>query len=317
MTITVEFFAPPGQSLTLLVCEYGTYTPANGAGDAATETARAGVYTAEIAEALAGYHTAHIVAAAGWELPIGDVMLVDGETCRVRDTGQTGDSYAYLADNLGAHGVEATEAGGTGDQLTAVLAAIAALEGAGGAYTQTVTVTASAVPVPNARVEIWSGSVLIDTKTTNSSGIAAPTCDAGSYTLRVTAAGYASSSTAITVTADAARAVALTALATVPAASDPSQTTAYWYAYTNAGALVGASDVTLTIEMVDEPSDNGVAYDDTPLSVSSNASGLISATLFKGGKYKVTLSDGREWTVTVPLSAGSTYKMSPIRVVAT
>jgi len=123
MTITVEFFAPPGQSLTLLVCEYGTYTPANGAGDAATETARAGVYTAEISEALSGWHTAHIVAAAGWELPIGDVMLVDGETCRVRDTGQTGDSYAYLADNLGAHGVEATEAGGTGDQLTGIASA--------------------------------------------------------------------------------------------------------------------------------------------------------------------------------------------------
>jgi hypothetical protein len=83
--ITCEFFAPPGQSLTLLVCEYGSYTPANGAGDAATETARAGVYTATIAEALSGWHTAHIVAAAGWELPIGDVYLVAGEICRVRD----------------------------------------------------------------------------------------------------------------------------------------------------------------------------------------------------------------------------------------
>jgi hypothetical protein len=82
--ITCEFFAPPGQSLTLLVCAYGTYTPANGAGDAATETARAGVYTATIGEALSGWHTAHIVAAAGWELPIGDVYLVAGATCRVR-----------------------------------------------------------------------------------------------------------------------------------------------------------------------------------------------------------------------------------------
>lgn len=83
--ITVEFFAPPGQSLTLLVCEYGTYTPANGAGDAATETARAGLYTAEIAEDLSGWHTAHIVSVAGWELPIGDVYLVSGATCRVHD----------------------------------------------------------------------------------------------------------------------------------------------------------------------------------------------------------------------------------------
>lgn len=83
--IKVELFAPPGQTLTLLVCEYGTYAAANGAGDAATETARAGLYTAEISETLSGWHTAHIVADAGWELPIGDVYLRDGATCRVRD----------------------------------------------------------------------------------------------------------------------------------------------------------------------------------------------------------------------------------------
>lgn len=85
MTIAVEFFAPPGQSLTLLVCKRYTYTSVNGAGDAATETARAGLYTATIAEALSGWHTAHIVAAAGWELPIGDVYLAATGICRVRD----------------------------------------------------------------------------------------------------------------------------------------------------------------------------------------------------------------------------------------
>jgi hypothetical protein len=84
MTITVEFFAPPGQSLTLLLCSHGTYTPANGVGDGATETARAGVYTATVAETLSGWHTAHIVLGSV-ELPIGDVYLVDGETCRVLD----------------------------------------------------------------------------------------------------------------------------------------------------------------------------------------------------------------------------------------
>jgi hypothetical protein len=106
MTINVEFFAPPGQSLTLLVCEYGTYTPANGAGDAATETARAGLYTATIAEALTGWHTAHIVAAAGWELPIGDVLMAAGEICRVRDhdPGMAEDVWAYARRTLTAAG---------------------------------------------------------------------------------------------------------------------------------------------------------------------------------------------------------------------
>jgi hypothetical protein len=80
----VEFFAPPGQSLTLLLCAQGSYTPANGSGSAATETARAGLYTAAVAEDLTGWHTAHLKAAA-WELPAGDVFLRPNSTCRVRD----------------------------------------------------------------------------------------------------------------------------------------------------------------------------------------------------------------------------------------
>lgn len=85
MSITVEFYAPPSQTLTLIVCEYGVYTPANGDGDAATETARAGVYTATVAESLSGWHTAHVSSSDGWELPLGDIYMVDGATCRVRD----------------------------------------------------------------------------------------------------------------------------------------------------------------------------------------------------------------------------------------
>ena len=48
--------------------------------------------------------------------------LVSADYTVVSDLGtvQTGDSFAYLATNLGALGANATEAGGTGDHLTAV-----------------------------------------------------------------------------------------------------------------------------------------------------------------------------------------------------
>lgn len=85
MSAVIQFIAPPGQTLTLLVCPWDSLAPANGAGDAATETARAGVYQSTVDEtpALSGWHTAHVVSSAGWELPAGDVKIVDGETCRV------------------------------------------------------------------------------------------------------------------------------------------------------------------------------------------------------------------------------------------
>ncbi len=83
----VEFFAPPDQTLVLLLCEFGSTAPANGAGSVSTETARAGMYRAAVESdpPLAGWYTAHIVAAAAWELPIGDVWIDDSESLsRVR-----------------------------------------------------------------------------------------------------------------------------------------------------------------------------------------------------------------------------------------
>ena len=112
MAITVEFIGPPGQTLTLLVCAYGTYTAANGAGDAATETARACLYTATVAEALSGWHTAHIVSADGWELAIGDVYMVDGSTCRVRARPAEDPAAGEVLVGVGADSVTVTIAVG-------------------------------------------------------------------------------------------------------------------------------------------------------------------------------------------------------------
>lgn len=206
----------------------------------------------------------------------------------------------------------------TEDKQDDILADIAAIVPAGGIYTQTVTVkTTGGAAIPNATVAIYSGSVLIDTKTTNSSGIAQPMCDAGSYTLRVTATGYASYSAALAVTGDATLAdiVLSSSETTITPSADQAKTTAYWIVYGADTMPVGEDDVTATIWIIKMPSDHGAAYVDNPVqTISTTTNGILSATLFKGATYQIALSDGREWVVEVPLKAGTTYKMPPIRV---
>lgn len=202
------------------------------------------------------------------------------------------------------------------DQLDAILAASSPQ---GGVYTQTVTVkTTGGAAIPNATVAIYSGSVLIDTKTTNSSGIAQPMCDANpAYTLRVTATGYSSSSTSLAVTGDATLAdiVLSSSETTITPSADQAKTTAYWIVYGADTMPVGEDDVTATIWIIKMPSDHGAAYVDNPVqTISTTTNGILSATLFKGATYQIALSDGREWVVEVPLKAGTTYKMPPIRV---
>lgn len=232
------------------------------------------------------------------------------------------DAAVSDAGGLDAAGVRAAigmDAADLDAQLDAILTASTPV---GGSFTQTVTVNASGGgAIPNAVVEILSGTspsfVTIDRATTNSSGVAAPTANAGTYTLKVTATGYESHSEALVVTSHAVvPTITLTAIS-VPSEPDPAKTTAYWYVYGNDSELVGAGEVTMTIEIVELPADRGRAYDDTAISKSTTSGGLISASLFKGAKYKVILSDDREWVVEVPLTAGTTYRMPPIRVVST
>lgn len=85
MAITLELLAPTGLTLTVDLYPYGSDTRANGSGDALVEaTNRKGLYTATIAEAITGWHTAHVLLSET-VIAVGDVYLVAGSTCRVRD----------------------------------------------------------------------------------------------------------------------------------------------------------------------------------------------------------------------------------------
>lgn len=86
MSCTLELLAPTGLTLSVQLYPYGSDTIANGVGgDSLTEaTNRKGLYTATIAEAITGWHTAHVFL-SGTVIAAGDVYLIADEVCRVRD----------------------------------------------------------------------------------------------------------------------------------------------------------------------------------------------------------------------------------------
>lgn len=211
---------------------------------------------------------------------------------------------------LDAAGVRAAIGMAAADLDTQLEEILAAASPSGGAYTQTITVTdADDLAIPNARVRIYSGTVLVDDKTTNSSGIASPTCDLGSFTLKVTCNGYSSSVTTLAVTGNASTTVELTAISIT--ASDPGFVTGYLYCYDSDGNI--ETGVTITLEMVEVPAGSGSAFDNTVRVDVSNGVGLVEFTgLVLGATYKVRRANGASVETTVPLTATDPYALPSV-----
>ena len=155
----------------------------------------------------------------------------------------------------------------------------------GGIYTQTVTVTSDgSAAIPNATVAIYSGSTLVDLKTTNSSGVATPTCDAGTYTLRVTASGYASHSAALTVTGDATIAtITLTAIS-VTAPTNPG--TATGRLDLHAKDTMAAAYQSIYVRQTARRSTDGHGDSKEWREIVADASGVIEAPFWKSQAYE-------------------------------
>jgi hypothetical protein len=187
---------------------------------------------------------------------------------------------------------------GTGLNLATLTAALSAagLTLPGGSYSQTVTVrTAGGVAIQGATVDILSGTTLIDTQTTNGSGVATPTCNAGlGLTLRVSYPGvYQSASSTINVAGAGSHSVTLTAIS-LPAPPVPGSgtVTGYGYCYQNglvvAGARVYVKQVT--------PGGRKI-YDGAVVTLTSSGTGEVSLTLFSDGSTYVLRSGvSNEWT---------------------
>ncbi len=193
--------------------------------------------------------------------------------------------------------------------LDAGLAELAAI-GAGGSFTVTVTVTSGGVAVQGVTIKIKSGSTVIDTETTNASGVATPTANAGTYTLLASYPGhYVSSSQTLVMTGDNAVAISLTAI-TVSAPSDPTLSTGYVHCVDEAGAaVVTAGVVEITTWMDLPPTTDGYAFSSKEVQFSNDATGLAQYTKFVRGAVYAARRGNSPKIVTFTVPDESTFAM--------
>jgi hypothetical protein len=173
----------------------------------------------------------------------------------------------------------------------------AAAGGAGGSHAQTVTVTQSTGgAIQGATVQILDAldDSVIDTATTNSSGVAVVRCDAISVKFAAVKAGYTSSTSGATlVTGAAARPITLTAIGTVPTPTVSGTVTAYGYCQAygcapKAGVLVYLQQTAAGTQQI---------YDDAVQTLTSSATGLVSAPVWADGSlYRVRRGTDGAWS---------------------
>ncbi len=190
--------------------------------------------------------------------------------------------------SVGTIGVNVTHIEGTDatDAIeAAATAAIAAagLTGAGGIYTQTVTVTSDGTTaIPNATVELWSGAVLVSTKKTSVLGVASPSCNAGSFTLKVLASGYNDYSAALNDVAGNTTVPTITLSAiTSPASTEPDTVTVRWRVKKTDRTYCGAGDATVYLQIIKGPGTAGFIYHGDNLDFDSeetDANGYVNFT---------------------------------------
>jgi hypothetical protein len=181
----------------------------------------------------------------------------------------------------------------------------------GGSHAQTVTVTCGVVAVQDATVQILDAAddSVIDTGTTNSSGVVVVRCNALSVKITAVKAGYASyTSAAITVTGAAARSVTLTAMGTVPAPTVAGTVTAYGYCQ----AYGCAPKSGVLVDLQQTAAGTRQIYDDAVQTLTSNALGLVSAPVWADGSlYRVRRGTDGAWSAefapTADVVGGTSY----------
>lgn len=181
------------------------------------------------------------------------------------------------------------------EQLGALATAIAGISGgAGGDYKQSVTVTDGTDPIPNAKVRLFSGGLLIDEDTTDENGLADVYADAGvGYELRGSARGYAVEARTISVNADATLAdLELTEISISPP-TEPGYVTAAGLTIDQYGQV--ESGVKVKFQITSGPGDAGSILDTATAIYTSDDNGLVEATLLAGATYRVQRGNG-PWT---------------------
>lgn len=175
----------------------------------------------------------------------------------------------------------------------------------GGSYSQTVTVTCGGVAVQDATVQILDAAddSVIDTGTTNSSGVVVVRCNALSIKITAVKAGYASyTSSATAVTGAAVRSITLTAIAT-PTVSNPGYTTLYGTVYGSANQPLASATVYLQLYSLPDGDTGHILCDDARPAVSNGVGYAEWLNCIPGATYVVYRSTGAKKYVVVGTAA--------------
>lgn len=171
-----------------------------------------------------------------------------------------------------------------------------------GARTVTLTVNDGATAIQAATVRMtMSGKTQVGQ--TSVSGTVTFNLADGTWTVAITAAGYSFAGASLAVSGDTTHTYSMTAT-TIPAATDPDQTTAWIYMRHADGSV--ASGHKLQYRMTAGPGDDGYSYSGVWTDTAeSDATGLIQQAIARGATYQFRRGNGHHETVTGELTGNT------------
>jgi hypothetical protein len=171
--------------------------------------------------------------------------------------------------------------------------------GGTGAYAITVNVKEGVTNISGATVSFTQGSDVYSA-TTNSSGNASFSLDAGTFTLAIFKAGYSFTPESVTVSALATLNKTITATS-LPPAADPARKTIQITTKDGNGATQTAKS--FYWRLTSPPTDDGFAYDYSTHTATTNGSGVFTDEWLIGGKYEYWRDDNKKVRRNVTIAA--------------
>lgn len=309
-TTAVDFSASDRANLdaALAVLQHVTY------GNAAIQTGVAAIPTnpmldTEDGSSFTGQIVTAMQAAGTYLKVLYDDWIDDGRLDNLLDSAAAGGGL----DAAGVRAAIGMEAADLDDQLDTISGQIDGIEAGSGSGANTIqfeiTDTDTLALLENATVSLRLNSLLkasgLTLATGRLTGNGLAVSATGTYELAVTCSGYNGYTADYVVTAgeNALQEIALTAIATTPS-TDPTKSTVTIVCHgstTNVGdGTVVESGVTIQVQQTSAPSGStNRAFDGSIYNYTSNASGIVSLTLWRNAEYRWR-RDGGRWETFIP-----------------
>lgn len=180
-----------------------------------------------------------------------------------------------------------------------------------GARTVTITVTDGTNPLQNAVVRMTTGANTF-VGSTDVSGNVTFNLDDATYTVAIALSGYSFSGASLVISADTTHTYAMTIIVITP--STAGFTTGYLTVYDENGVVESGVVITAQATEADDAV-LGIAVSTTARTATSASNGLVQFTnMLLGVSYKISrgTTTRKEFVVTIPDTAGSTYELPSI-----